>query len=157
MGRTSPRLVALLACLAVAVTAASVCGQAKKSDSVVKITPEAGKIDGDGNQTVTLRLDIDKPWHLYANPAGNPDVEDNQVTVSVDAKEKLQDVKIDYPEGRPYKVGDSAFKIYEGKVAIKARVRRARGDTGPLQVSVKLQACNASSCLPPATVKLSVP
>jgi DsbC/DsbD-like thiol-disulfide interchange protein len=157
MGPKSHRLVALVACLALAVTAASVRGQAKKSDSVVKITPEAGKIDAEGNQTVALRVDIDKPYHLYANPVGNADLEESQVTVTVDGKEKPQAVKIDYPEGQAHKEGDIAFKIYEGKVTIKAHVRRAKGDTGPLEFSIKLQACTNTSCLPPATIKLSVP
>jgi DsbC/DsbD-like thiol-disulfide interchange protein len=157
MGPKSPRLAALVACVALAVTAVSVCGQAKKSDSVVKITPQAGKIDADGNQTVALRLDIDQPYHLYANPVGNADLEDNQVTVTVDGKAKPESVKIDYPEGQAHKEGDIAFKIYEGRVTIKAHVRRAKGDIAPLDFSVKLQACTNSSCLPPATIKLSVP
>jgi hypothetical protein len=157
MLRKSPRLAILAACLVLAVTAGSVCGQGKKSDSVVKITPEAGKIDADGNQTVLLHIDIESPYHLYANPVGNADLEDSQVTVGVEGKEKPQDVRIDYPPGQVVKdktVGD--YKIYEGKVTIKAHVRRARGDTGPLEVSVKLQSCTSTGCLPPATVKMTV-
>ncbi len=154
MSLKSPRFAALIACLALTALAYA---QPRKSDSVVKVTPEAGKIDADGNQTVTLQLDIERPYHLYANPVGNPDLEDSQVTVSVDSKQKLESVKIDYPDGHLVKDKAGDYKKYEGKVTIKAQVRRARGDTSPLDVSIKLQACTDTACLPPATVKLSVP
>jgi DsbC/DsbD-like thiol-disulfide interchange protein len=143
----------LLACLALLAAA-----PARKSDAVVKITPTATKPDADGNQVLTLELDVEKGWHLYANPVGNEDLADSQVSVSVTAKEKPESVKVEYPEGKLKKdatLGD--YKIYEDKVTIKAQVRRAKGDTGPLDVSVKLQACDKGSCLLPATVKLSVP
>ena len=40
---------------------------------------------------------------------------------------------------------------------IKATVKRAKGDTSPLEVSVKFQACDEKMCLLPATVKVAVP
>jgi hypothetical protein len=36
-------------------------------------------------------------------------------------------------------------------------VQRAKGDTGPLEVTVKLQACTDKTCLLPAIVKREVP
>jgi len=55
-------------------------------------------------------------------------------------------------------VGD--YKVYEGKVVITAEVERAKGDTGPLKATVKLQACNlekGGTCLLPETVEVKVP
>jgi DsbC/DsbD-like thiol-disulfide interchange protein len=130
--------------------------QLKKSDSVVKVEAKGDKIADDGSQAVTITLTVDKGWHLYANPVGNEDLTDNQVTVTLSAKNKLQDVKIEYPEGKLVKdktVGD--YKTYEGTVTIKATVRRAKGDTEPIDVAVKLQACDKATCLAPATVKLT--
>jgi thiol:disulfide interchange protein len=158
MGPQSPRLVVLAACLALVATAGQVCGQGKKSDAAVKITAEAGKIDADGNQTVALKLDIEPPYHLYANPVGNADLEDNQVTVTLEGKGKAELPKVDYPAGKLHKdstLGD--YKVYEGSVTIKAHVRRAKGETGPLQFNVKLQACTDKACLLPATAKVTVP
>ncbi len=40
----------------------------KTSADVVKATATADKPDADGKQTVTITLNIEKPWHLYANP-----------------------------------------------------------------------------------------
>jgi hypothetical protein len=149
--------VALLALLADG-AGSTAHAQGKKSDAVVKVKATADKPDADGKQTVTITLDIDKRWHLYANPVGNDEFTNAQTTVTVSAGAKPEDVKIDYPAGTVLKdatLGD--FKIYEGQVTIKAQVRRARGDTGPLEVSVKLQACDKGSCLLPATVKVTVP
>src|SRR6185369_9453395 len=140
-----------LASLAVFVLAASALAQAKKSDSVVKIDATATKPDADGNQTITITLDIDKPWHLYANPVGNDDFAPNATTVKVP---RAEDVKVTYPPGKLVKdttVGD--YKVYEGKVTITAKVRRAKGDTNPLEYSLSLQACNNTTCLARVTVK----
>ena len=71
---------------------------------------------------------------------------------------KPQEVQIHYPEGKL--INDPAvgmYKVYEDRVSIKAMVRRAAGDTGPLQVTVSFQSCDAKQCLLPATVRLSVP
>ena len=77
-------------------------------------------------------LTIDKGWHLYANPVGNPDYVDNQVTVTLSSKTKLQDVKVEYPAGTVVKdktVGD--YRIYEGTVTIKATVHATRATPEP--------------------------
>jgi uncharacterized protein YyaL (SSP411 family) len=133
-------------------------GAVKKSDSLVKAKAEAEKIGADGKQTIKITLTVEKGWHIYANPVGNPDQESAATTVTITGKVNPKDVKIDYPKGKLVKdmlVGN--YIVYEGEVVIKAVVERAKGDTGPLHVSVKLQACNESTCLLPATIKLSVP
>jgi uncharacterized protein YyaL (SSP411 family) len=133
-------------------------GGAKRSDAVVKATATADKPGADGKQAVKITLAIEKNWHLYANPVGNEGLESSQITVSVTGKAKPQSVKIEYPKGKVVKdplVGD--YLVYEGTVEIKAAVQRAGGDTGPLEVSIKLQACDEKTCLLPATIKLTVP
>jgi hypothetical protein len=150
--------VVLPACLALLAAGTFAQARAVKSDSAVKVAAAATKPDAEGNQVITLNLDIKETYHLYANPSGNEMLEDSQVVVSVAGKEKPEAVKIDYPEGKLVKdatVGD--YRIYEGKATIKAQVRRARGDTGPLEVSIRVQACNNSGCLLPATIKVQVP
>ena len=147
-----------LALMAILVAnAGPVFAQAKKSEAVVKATAAADKPDADGKQTVTITLDIEKPWHLYANPVGNEDLASAQTVVTVGSKVKPEDVKIEYPPGKLHKDKDGEYKIYEGKVAIKAHVKRAKGDSGPLEVNIKLQACDDRSCLFPSTVKVVVP
>src|SRR5271167_4060023 len=95
------RCVALLAALAVGLTASAVplLAQGKKSDSVVKAKATADK-PADGKQVVTITLQIDPKYHIYANPVGNPDHESSQTVVTVGGKAKLESVKVDYPPGK---------------------------------------------------------
>src|SRR5262249_19223791 len=121
------------------VETAAQAGGGKKSDAVVKVTATASpeKAGSDGKQTVTLLLTIDKGWHIYANPVGVEDLVPVQTKVVVDAKPKPEEVNVQYPEGKL--VDDPAvgkYKVYENTVTIKATVRRASGDTSPLQISV---------------------
>ncbi len=132
-------------------------GGAKRSDAVVKASATADKPGADGKQTVTIKLDIDKDWHVYANPVGNEGLDSAQTVVTISSAVKPQSVKVDYPKGKVVKdalVGD--YQVYEKSVTIKATVQRAAGDTGPLEVTVKFQSCNDRTCLLPATVKLTV-
>jgi uncharacterized protein YyaL (SSP411 family) len=134
--------------------------QPKKSDAVVKakVVVEPEKPGTDGKQVVSVTLTIDKGWHIYANPPGLDDLTSSQTKVSVDAKVKPKEVKVDYPKGE--EVVDKVvgkYRVYADKVTIKATVQRAAGDTSPLEVSVKFQACSDKQCLLPATVKVTVP
>jgi uncharacterized protein len=150
---------ALAATVALALAWSGSTGAAagKKSDAVVKAAATASKADDAGKQTVTLTLTMDKGWHIYANPVDNESFAGNKTVVTVTGKNKLEDVKVEYPAGKLVKdkdVGD--YKVYEDKIEIKAVVRRAKGDSDPLEVSVKFMACDAKSCLLPATVKVPV-
>ena len=141
----------LVVLLAVPVVAAA---QAPRSADVVKATVKANKPDAEGKQTVTITLTVKKPYHLYANPVGNDLLKSVQTTVKFTSK--VSDVKIDYPAGTVVKnkdVGD--WKMYEGKVVIKATVRRTKGDTAPLQLTIRLQAKNDYCCMLPSILKLT--
>jgi len=135
-------------------------GDAKRSDSVVSATASVEpKVPGaDGKQVVTVDLKIESGWHIYANPPGVDDLAPVQTTVNVSAKVKPRQIKIDYPEGKL--IDDPAvgkYKVYEDKAAIKATVVRGTGDTGPLEITIRFQACNEKTCLLPAIKKLTVP
>ncbi|MBX9681360.1 MAG: protein-disulfide reductase DsbD N-terminal domain-containing protein [Gemmataceae bacterium] len=143
---------------ALAVVSTSTAG-ARKSDSEVKIKAAATPVNASGKQEVLLTLDINKGWHLYANPVGNDDFESARTQVKIDSKSAPATVKIDYPKGNVHDVKMiGKMHVYQGKVEIRANVQRAQGDQGPLDVSVKFMACGDENgqCLLPATVKLQV-
>lgn len=132
----------------------------RRSDSEVKVKAIASPIDAAGKQEVVLTLDVNKGWHIYANPVGNEDFESARTTVKIDAKAKPADVKIAYPKGDIHEIKMiGKVGVYQGKIEIRATVLRADGDKGPLDVSVKFMACGDANgqCLLPATVKVAVP
>jgi DsbC/DsbD-like thiol-disulfide interchange protein len=130
---------------------------AKSSADKVKIETSVGKIAADGTQEVTFTLNVEDGWHLYANPVNNEDLTSAQTTITITGKAKPKDVTIDYPKGKVIEdktLGN--YSTYEGKIVIKAKVTRAKDDTGALDVTIKLQACDEKLCLPPSKVKLEV-
>lgn len=131
----------------------------KKSDSEVKIAASSTRPDASGRQTVTLQLAINKGWHLYANPIRNDQFTSLETKVSITSQGKPVEAKVSYPAGKRHQdkiVGD--YMVYENKIAIQADVQRGAGDNGPLEVSIRFNACNdKGQCLQPATVKVSVP
>jgi Disulphide bond corrector protein DsbC len=130
--------------------------QPKESKDAVKITATCDKPDADGKQNVTITIDILANWHLYANPVKNDMMVDSQTIVKIAASgKKLDDAVIKYPQGKEKKdamVGN--YDIYEGKIEIKAAVKRAKDDATPLDISVQLSACDDSKCLLPSTIKV---
>jgi hypothetical protein len=158
---SASRLLPLILSLAAAVLVPSsgALAQAKKSDGVVKVEVASDK-PVDGKQVVTITLHIEKPYHIYANPVGSDDdtFKEAATQVLITGKTKPDDVKIEFPAGKVVKDKDLGdYKVWEDKVVIQATVLRAKGDTGPLQLTLKLQACTDKTCLPPATIKREIP
>ncbi|HJT79305.1 MAG TPA: protein-disulfide reductase DsbD N-terminal domain-containing protein [Gemmataceae bacterium] len=153
MGQKTVRWVALLTAVGLAVGAAARAGASTKSDSVVKVTATADKPGADGKQVIHIRLAIDPGWHTYANPIGTDVGVPTSVTV---AGKGAGDVQVHYPAGKTVKDSGGDYYVYEGDTTIDATVRRSKDDS-PLKVKVKIQACDATKCLVPATVEVSVP
>src|SRR5262245_59842955 len=127
--RQTTSLLALAAGLILALGAAALA-QGKKSDSVVKAKATAAKLGDDGKQTVTITLEIDPKYYIYANPVGLDDFKEAETAVSVTSKTRPASFEVKYPAGETKKdkdVGD--YKVYTGTVTIKAEVQRAKGDT----------------------------
>jgi Disulphide bond corrector protein DsbC len=121
----------------------------------VKVAATASKPDASGKQTITVKVSIEKTWHIYANPVENEEVTQAQTTVIIKAAGKPVAAKVNYPAGKLYKeAGMGAMKVYEDDVTITADVPKV---DGPLEVSVKFQACDPKRCLLPKTVKLNLP
>src|SRR5580765_3081224 len=122
-----------------------------KTESQVKLSASAGKIDKDGQQIITIKMEINPEWHAYANPVKNEDLEPVQTVVKITGAKKLDRVDFDYPKGKLGKTEMQTYMVYDGTVEIKATVKRAAGDTGPLEVTVNYTTCNDKKgiCLPP--------
>jgi uncharacterized protein YyaL (SSP411 family) len=126
-----------------------------KTEDVVKIGATLGK-PIDGKVTITIKITVEKPWHIYANPTGNPMVQ-GSTAIAVRINGKPAKAEITYPEGSPIKddlVGD--YRVYEGEVTLKATIDSV---DGPVEVTAKVQACTSGKdgrCLLPTTLKTLV-
>ena len=159
LGRTALGLLTLAALTVAALASDRNPSQGGKRKSEAKVTAKAEKPGPDGKQSVVVTMEVNTGWYAYANPVGNEDFASNATVIKVSAKEKVDNVKIAYPPGKTKKdsvVGN--YNIYDGKVQIPLTVQRAKGDTSPLEVSVRFMTCNVKGvCLPVETVKLTVP
>jgi DsbC/DsbD-like thiol-disulfide interchange protein len=132
----------------------------KGSNGVVKASAVASKVDASGKQTVKVTLEVDKGWHIYANPVKNEDFESVQTVVTIDAKTKLKDIKIQYPKGKEHELkGGVNYFVYENKIVIEAEVTRSANDTSALEVEVRFNACSDAQmvCLQPGSKRFTLP
>lgn len=156
LDRKTSAFVVLAAAAGLWLAAGTDAGGLKKSDSQVKASADASKVDA-GKQTITITLAVEDGWYIYANPVNNKEFDDNKTVVRVLAGKKELDAKITYPAGKMKSLGDINYSVYTGKVQIRADVERPT-DVKELNVQVRLSACNEKGlCLLPATVKLMVP
>jgi DsbC/DsbD-like thiol-disulfide interchange protein len=130
-----------------------------KSESKVKASASATKINDKGEQTVTISLIVEKGWHIYANPVNhnNDFLDAARTKVKIEAKSKFNSINVAYPPGTTHMDGKEKYDIYKGNVKLEATLKRAAGDTSPLQITIEVQACDSIVCLEPSKVKLVVP
>ncbi|MBI3823163.1 MAG: hypothetical protein HY289_10860 [Planctomycetes bacterium] len=126
-----------------------------RSDTKVKASAKGSKIV-DNKQTVTITLEVEKDWYIYANPVNYEQFENNRTRVGIKANEKVT-AEVKFPAGTLKK--GAKYNIYTDKVVIVCEVTRTPGDSSPLQVHVDVNACGlvVEECLPPARIKLTVP
>jgi DsbC/DsbD-like thiol-disulfide interchange protein len=109
---------------------------------------------------VVVTLAIKGGWHLDANPVGVANLKPTTVVLAPDQPASL--VRVDYPPGRLKVLASSGAErvsLYEGEVAIAARVRLDPGIKAvpeTLTFRVQYQACNDRACLAPATLTVPV-
>ena len=158
MSRLSVPLTAFALLVSLGIAWSSQAGS-RKSDSQVKASAKASKVDAQGRQTVTITLAINKGWHLYANPVNhNNDLLDGAETkVTFKAGQPVAVKSVEYPVGKTVAEGKEKYDVYEGVVTIAAELTRAPGDAGPLEITVAVQACDKNVCLAPGKITLRVP
>jgi len=124
-------------------------------ESPVKVSVKSGKTAA-GKDEIIVILNIAKNWHVYANPVDLQDLQGAETIVKVAGKGDVN-AEVKYPQGTV--VDDKLvgkYRVYKGEVAIPVYVQRSAGG-GPLEVSVRYQACDDKRCLAPVTFKQTVP
>jgi uncharacterized protein len=108
-----------------------------------------------------VTIEIQEGWHIYANPAGQPELKPTTMELEPHAGGAVRLLNIKYPSGESKvlgSLGTEKVSLYEGKVTFTARLKLADdARPGSIKVSFKVsyQACNDRLCLAPA--RLDVP
>lgn len=103
----------------------------------VDVTATASKPEASNQLTVSIILDIDRDFYIFANPVGNENLDELIINVHLTVQGKPAAAKIIYPPGKIVKVkliGD--YQIYQGIVAIQAVVFRPPGNNTPLEAVI---------------------
>jgi len=146
-----------LALAAVVLTAASAHAQ-----DPVKWTaaPAAKAVTAGGKTTVKLAASIDDGWHIYSVTQGPGGPMPTKVTVPTGQSFALAGaVKGSQPDTKFDENFGIQVETYEGKAEFTVPLtidKATKSGAQNAQVSVKYQVCNASTCLPPKTEKLTV-
>lgn len=107
---------------------------------------------------LTVELTIKKGWHVYTTP-----IPDGYTALSAELA-PLEGLGADaavWPEGHAHRVEglDETFSVLEGavrgRIPVTFAVAAGAGDRRP-EVVVRYQACSDTTCMPPATVRLSL-
>ena len=107
-----------------------------------------------------VTVEIQKGWHIYANPAGPPEMKPTTLDLETQAGGGVRLIGVKYPAGESRvleSLGTEKVALYEGKVELTARLKLADdASPGPFKVSLKLsyQACNDRLCQAPARLEI---
>jgi hypothetical protein len=108
---------------------------------------------GPGKDVIVVCFDVQKGWHIYANPAGAEELEAARTTIEVVTKNAAK-VHVDYPAGKEQNALGLKWKSYEGCFEIRATVERDAKAGCPLEIDVRFQAVDDRSCLLADTVRI---
>jgi hypothetical protein len=126
------------------------------NDPIVKMTATSTKPDAEGRQHITSTLDIKEGFYVLANPVHLEDFEAHRTTVKIVSAGKRQSARIEYPPGKREVGAIDSDYIYEGKVEVKATLKRIAGDIEPLEAVVWYHPFNRKTCWVPVQVKVEV-
>jgi thioredoxin:protein disulfide reductase len=108
---------------------------------------------------IAIVAELPPGYHMNAHKISDPYL--IPTTITGDLPAGIQQTDIVYPPGKSVKFSFSQqpLNVYEGKVVIRAKLT-ASGDvkTGAIEIpfTLRYQACNESSCLPPVHVPVHI-
>lgn len=138
---------------------AGVAPAAEPDDPAAGVLEVAGPVTGtvfSGRGTiVTIPLRLKPGWHVQANPSTTGYLATELLPV------KCGPVKFGgrtYPPGRPFRLagGDETLSVYEGffevRFAVVAPPAVTRNAWQTLDLELRFQPCDATTCYPPRTI-----
>jgi len=137
------------------------CASARGADPVVTVraVPPSGTVEAGSVAVVTVELSIRSPYHINSNQP----LEEYLIPTSLNLEPvsglEIQDILFPVAAIKKLEVSDSPMALFEGTVNIEVQVVPAASLAGRdvvLQGTVRYQACDDTTCLPPADEPFSV-
>ncbi len=130
-------------------------GAAAASSEVVAVTAHLnGAAKAGGRADLVVALKIKPSFHINANPASESYLIATQVLVGQGAGLKAGKPSYPRPTLKHFSFFPKPLKVYQGALQIHVPVAFSSAYRGAaLAGSLKYQACNDKSCLPPVTLK----
>jgi hypothetical protein len=122
------------------------------------VTPSAATVAPGGKLTLSMRLSIEKDWHINSHTPYQDYLIPTSATVA--GSVPLTVATISYPVGRDLEVAGETLSVYEGTLVFSVPIffaEAAKGGQVELRVDLRFQACDGTSCLVPEEVTLRVP
>ena len=128
----------------------------------LEASPAELRLKPGGSAGFRLVLRLAEGWHVNSNPASHDWLIPTSLIANSDLPVRL--ASVDYPAGRPLfleALGET-LSVYDRGTALAGRVEAgaATSASGELRLLLQYQACDDSSCLPPAetsrTLQLTV-
>lgn len=100
---------------------------------------------------LTVVINIEKGFHINANPASDPDLAPTRLSIN-----GYPQLKVQYPPSQIFKApfAVQGLAVYTGKVQLQAHL--SHWPEKAVQANLRVQACNDKFCLTPATIALHV-
>ena len=145
--------------MCVAATAVAQVKSSKDAVTVSAVTGASGVAPG-GTLRAAVVIDVHEGWHTNSHtPLDSYLI---ATVLKLDPVDGLMPGAFAYPPGKNVKLSfsDDLVSVYEGKVAIGVPLEAAATltpGTVTLQGSLRIQACNDTSCLGPSNIPVEIP
>lgn len=122
-----------------------------------KVFPLFEKLERGGTCPVAVELTINPQWHINANPSKPDFLVPTELKVTSRQKIRLTRVKYPAHELLSFQGADMPYHVYSGKILIYGLLETDAAETaaaGELEIRIRFQACNETTCIAPDEVIL---
>ncbi len=121
-----------------------------------KVYPQFDKLERGGKCPVAVELIIDPKWHINSNPQSPEFLVPTELKIV--SKQKIKMTRVFYPPSEKLNVpGSEPYHVYSKRVILYGILETdatETAETGELEIRIRYQACNESTCMPPEDILL---
>ncbi|HEY9500364.1 MAG TPA: protein-disulfide reductase DsbD domain-containing protein [Pyrinomonadaceae bacterium] len=130
------------------------------SIDVVKVSPEEVTISAGGSGSASMRLTIDKGYHVNANPPTFPYLKPTELIFKATPSISISSVKYPGATTRKFQFAEKPLAVYEGEAIIKVDLKVNKGTPQGkqnLSGTLRVQACDEEVCYAPGEREIVIP